>query len=244
MSYSGWPLPGRRRSYPEVLILDEPTANLEVSVKTSIIGLPYVENLTYLFITHEIDNAKHVSDRIAVMYLGRIVEQGPTGEIFENPRHSYTQSLLASVPIPDPQLRSELKPISGEVPSAIDLPSGCAFHTRCPYAFERSPEELPTDHRRPPMTRHRDPPQTGQSSAIVHSQEVPSRSGPKPLIYHGYCPRSEALSAHIHPQPTKSPSVDPDFGTPLRSYNLGWACPVARPWVTEPGGEEAECSIS
>ena len=132
---------------PDVLILDEPTASLDVSVKASIINLLIelrkLENLTYLFITHEIDIAKHVSDRIAVMYLGRIVEQGPTEEIFEDPKHPYTQSLLASVPVPDPQLRSELKPISGEVPSAIDLPSGCTFHTRCPYVFDRCPEEIP-----------------------------------------------------------------------------------------------------
>ena len=132
---------------PDVLILDEPTASLDVSVKASIINLLIelreLENLTYLFITHEIDIAKHVSDRIAVMYLGRIVEQGPTEEIFEDPKHPYTQSLLASVTVPDPQLRSELKPISGEVPSAIDLPSGCTFHTRCPYVFDRCPEEIP-----------------------------------------------------------------------------------------------------
>ena len=132
---------------PGVLILDEPTASLDVSVKASIINLLIdlrdMENLTYLFITHEIDIAKHVSDRIAVMYLGRIVEQGPTEEIFENPQHPYTQSLLGSVPVPDPQLRAELKPISGEVPSAIDLPSGCTFHTRCPYVFDRCPEEIP-----------------------------------------------------------------------------------------------------
>ena len=132
---------------PGVLILDEPTASLDVSVKASIINLLIelreLEKLTYLFITHEIDIAKHVSDRIAVMYLGRIVEQGPTEEIFENPKHPYTQSLLGSVPVPDPQLRAELKPISGEVPSAIDLPTGCTFHTRCPYVFDRCPEETP-----------------------------------------------------------------------------------------------------
>lgn len=132
---------------PQVLILDEPTASLDVSVKASIINLLIelreLENLTYLFITHEIDIAKHVSDRIAVMYLGRIVEQGPTEEIFEDPKHPYTQSLLGSVPVPDPQLRAELKPISGEVPSAIDLPSGCTFHTRCPYVFDRCPQEPP-----------------------------------------------------------------------------------------------------
>lgn len=132
---------------PDVLILDEPTASLDVSVKASIINLLIelrrLEKLTYLFITHEIDIAKHVSDRIAVMYLGRIVEQGPTEKIFEDPQHPYTQSLLGSVPVADPELRSELRPISGEVPSAIDLPSGCTFHTRCPYVFDRCPEEIP-----------------------------------------------------------------------------------------------------
>jgi oligopeptide/dipeptide ABC transporter ATP-binding protein len=91
-------------------------------------------DLTYLWITHEIDIAKHVADRIAVMYLGRIVEIGPVDEVFEQPRHPYTQSLLASVPVADPTRRSEFRPLYGEVPSPVNPPSGCTFHTRCPYA--------------------------------------------------------------------------------------------------------------
>ena len=132
---------------PRVLILDEPTASLDVSVKASIINLLTelrdAGNLTYVFITHEINIAQYVSDRVAVMYLGRIVEQGPTEVIFSDPEHPYTQSLMSSVPAPDPSLRSEFKPIVGEVPSAISLPSGCAFHTRCPQAFDRCPVDRP-----------------------------------------------------------------------------------------------------
>ena len=136
-----------------MLILDEPTASLDVSVKASIINLLIelreMERLTYLFITHEIDIAKHVSDRIAVMYLGRIVEQGPTEEIFENPRHPYTQSLLGSVPVPDPQLRAELKPISGEVPSR-DRP---AFRMHLPHTLSLRLRPVPRGH--PRVVLHR-----------------------------------------------------------------------------------------
>ena len=122
---------------PSVIVLDEPTASLDVSVKAMLVNL-LVElraelDLTYLWITHEIDIANHVSDRIAVMYLGRIVESGPTEEVFAAPRHPYTRSLLASVPIADPTRRSELRPLVGEVPSPINPPSGCLFHTRCRF---------------------------------------------------------------------------------------------------------------
>jgi peptide/nickel transport system ATP-binding protein len=123
---------------PEVLVLDEPTASLDVSVKAVIVNLLMdlrrELNLTYLWITHEIDIANHVSDRIAVMYLGRIAETGPTVEVLAHPRHPYTKALLASVPVADPRQRTAFTPLGGEVPSPINPPEGCAFHTRCAFA--------------------------------------------------------------------------------------------------------------
>jgi oligopeptide/dipeptide ABC transporter ATP-binding protein len=142
---------------PKMLVLDEPTASLDVSVKAMLVNLLLKLraelSLTFLWITHEIDLAALVADRIAVMYLGRIVEIGPANAVFRNPRHPYTQSLLAAVPIADPRRRSDFRPLYGEVPSAINPPDGCLFHTRCPFVVpevctKRLPElrELGTKH--------------------------------------------------------------------------------------------------
>ena len=123
---------------PEIVVLDEPTASVDVSVKAMLVNLLMdlraELGLTYLWITHEIDIARLVADRVAVMYLGRAVEVGATEMVLERPRHPYTKSLLASVPIADPMRRSDFQPLFGEVPSAIHPPSGCRFHTRCPHA--------------------------------------------------------------------------------------------------------------
>jgi oligopeptide/dipeptide ABC transporter ATP-binding protein len=132
---------------PTVLILDEPTSSLDVSVKAKLINL-FLDlqkplSLTYLLITHEIGLARHAADAIAVMYLGRIVEIGPAEEVMENPRHPYTKLLLASLPVADPTDRKPFAVIEGEVPSAIDPPSGCRFHTRCPIAIDRCKAEVP-----------------------------------------------------------------------------------------------------
>jgi len=126
---------------PKLVILDEPTSALDASVQAQILNLlldlQTNHGLSYLIITHNISVAEYLSDRIYVMYAGRIVEQGFTDEVIKKPRHPYTITLLASTPIPDPKRRNLLKiEITGEPPSAIDPPPGCRFNPRCPLAKE------------------------------------------------------------------------------------------------------------
>lgn len=134
---------------PKLTIYDEPTSSLDVSVQAQILNLildlQTKLNLTYIFISHDLLTVRHVSDRVAVMYLGKIVEIGGADDIFLRPRHPYTASLLTALPLPDPKLKdiSRLK-IRGEVPSAINPPRGCRFHTRCPYAIDICKIEDPT----------------------------------------------------------------------------------------------------
>lgn len=132
---------------PEFLLLDEPTSSLDVSVQAQILNLlkklQKDFNLTYLFISHNLSVIRHMCDRVAVMYLGRIVEVGAMKTIYENPKHPYTYALLSSVPNPDPTKRKELGVLEGDVPSPIDIPSGCRFRTRCPYATNKCMEEFP-----------------------------------------------------------------------------------------------------
>ena len=126
---------------PEFLVLDEPTSSLDVSVQAQILSLlrslQRERALTYLFISHSLAVIRQVCDRIAVMYLGRIVEIAPARTLFENPKHPYTKALLSSVPVPDPAKRKESAPLTGDVPSPIDVPSGCRFRTRCDFATEK-----------------------------------------------------------------------------------------------------------
>jgi peptide/nickel transport system ATP-binding protein len=137
---------------PEYVVADEPVAMVDVSVRTQIMDLlmnmQKELDLTVLLITHDLAVAKYMCNKLAVMYLGKIVESGPSEMVFAAPQHPYTQALLAAVPVPDPRARSEKKIPSGEIPSALHPPSGCRFHPRCPYAFERcsneDPELLPT----------------------------------------------------------------------------------------------------
>jgi oligopeptide/dipeptide ABC transporter ATP-binding protein len=121
---------------PELLILDEPTASLDVSVKTQVTqllrDLQNKYDLSYILISHDLSNIKYMADRVAVMYLGQIVEVGDTSEIFNNPRHPYTRILIDSVPVPDPTAIREHSILVGEIPSATAPPKGCRFHTRCP----------------------------------------------------------------------------------------------------------------
>jgi len=124
---------------PSLIILDEPTSALDASVQAQILKLLlYLQDeikLTYLLITHNIAVAKYMADFVAVMYAGNVVEYGPTRTLISKPRHPYTIALISSAPIPDPNVRNLLRAeIKGEVPSAIDPPSGCKFHPRCPYA--------------------------------------------------------------------------------------------------------------
>src|SRR6266853_1061788 len=123
---------------PRMVILDEPVSALDKSVEAQVLnllrGLKRQFNLTYVFISHDLGVVRYISDRVLVMYLGRIVELGPVDAIFERPRHPYTQALFASRPSMDPERRIEEPPITGDPPNPIDPPSGCRFHTRCPFA--------------------------------------------------------------------------------------------------------------
>jgi oligopeptide/dipeptide ABC transporter ATP-binding protein len=125
---------------PEFILMDEPTSALDVSVQAQILnllkGLREEFHLTYLFVTHHLLVVKYISNRIAVMYLGKIVELGPTAEIFSRPLHPYTRALLSAIPIPDPETRREKIILSGDVPNPINPPPGCRFHPRCPHARE------------------------------------------------------------------------------------------------------------
>jgi oligopeptide/dipeptide ABC transporter ATP-binding protein len=125
---------------PEFILMDEPTSALDVSVQAQILNLlkklQEEFHLTYLFVTHHLLVVKYISNRIAVMYLGRICELGPTAEIFERPLHPYTRALLSAIPIPDPETKREKIILSGDVPNPIDPPRGCRFHPRCAYAKE------------------------------------------------------------------------------------------------------------
>jgi peptide/nickel transport system ATP-binding protein len=132
---------------PEFIVADEPVSMIDVSLRTAIVdlmlGLRKDFGLTYLFITHDLAIAKYISDRIGIMYLGRIVELGDMETIFSAPIHPYTQALLAAIPVPDPDRKRVATELIGDVPSAIDIPSGCRFHTRCRYATEDCKKEEP-----------------------------------------------------------------------------------------------------
>jgi oligopeptide/dipeptide ABC transporter, ATP-binding protein, C-terminal domain len=132
---------------PNFIVLDEPTSALDVSVQAQILNLlkdmQKKRNITYLFISHNLAVIRAMSDRVAVMYLGKIVEQASTDDIFEYPIHPYTQALLSAIPIPDPQKRRNRIILSGDVPSPSNPPSGCRFHTRCRFATEKCRLEEP-----------------------------------------------------------------------------------------------------
>lgn len=126
---------------PKFIVCDEPISALDVSVQAQIINL-FIElqekfKLTYLFISHDLRVVRHISDKVAVMYLGKIVEISPSKELYKNPLHPYTKILISSVPIADPSKKRESTSLMGDVPSPINPPSGCSFHPRCPIAVEK-----------------------------------------------------------------------------------------------------------
>jgi peptide/nickel transport system ATP-binding protein len=132
---------------PEFIVADEPVSMIDVSLRTAIIDLMLnlrkELGLTYIFVTHDLAVAKYISDRIAIMYLGKIVEMGDQQTIFSNPIHPYTKALLSAIPVPDPERKRKNIILQGDVPSAIDIPSGCRFHTRCSYADKTCKEVEP-----------------------------------------------------------------------------------------------------
>jgi peptide/nickel transport system ATP-binding protein len=132
---------------PELIVADEPVSMIDVSLRTAVIDLMLKLRtdfgLTYLFITHDLAIAKYISDRIAIMYLGKIVELGDKTTIFSNPLHPYTRALLAAIPVPIPERKRKATELKGDVPSAINIPSGCRFRTRCPRAEKACEEKEP-----------------------------------------------------------------------------------------------------
>ena len=132
---------------PELVVCDEPVSALDVSVQSQILNLlvdmQKKRELTYLFISHDMAVIRYVSDRIGVMYLGHLVEEAEAAELFANPLHPYTQVLLSAVPSPDPHVKKQRTVLEGDLPSPIDPPAGCVFHTRCPLAKECCRHELP-----------------------------------------------------------------------------------------------------
>lgn len=134
---------------PEFIVCDEPVSALDVSIQAQVVNL--LEDLreqfglTYLFIAHDLSVVRHLCQRVAVMYLGRIVELADSDELFDNPQHPYTKALLAAVPVPDPSIEQgrDFRPVQGEVPSPINPPSGCVFHPRCPIAVDACKQARP-----------------------------------------------------------------------------------------------------
>ncbi|HEY2871921.1 MAG TPA: ABC transporter ATP-binding protein [Reyranella sp.] len=135
---------------PEFIVCDEAVSALDVSIQAQVVNL--LEDLrerfhlTYLFIAHDLSVVRHLCQRVAVMYLGRIVEMAESDELFDNPMHPYTQALLSAVPVPDPRVEAgrQFRPARGEIPSPINPPSGCVFHPRCPMAVENCKKARPT----------------------------------------------------------------------------------------------------
>lgn len=126
---------------PEIIVCDEPVSALDVSIQSQVLNLlndlKHELNVSYLFIAHNMSVVRYISDRVGVMYLGQIVEEAETEELFTNPKHPYTQALLSAVPEANPHIKGDRIALQGEIPSPLDLPSGCKFHNRCPKATEK-----------------------------------------------------------------------------------------------------------
>ena len=133
---------------PDFMILDEPTSFLDVSVQAQVLDLlkdlQKELDLTYIFISHNLSVVRYMSDRVGVMYLGRIVEEAQRDDLYKSPEHPYTYYLMAAIPIPDPEFQKVPRLLSGDVPSPVNIPPGCRFHPRCPYATEKCKTEVPS----------------------------------------------------------------------------------------------------
>lgn len=136
---------------PRFIVCDEPVSALDVSIQSQILNLlkelQKDFGLSYLFIGHDLSVVRYIANRIGVMYLGEMVEQAPTDDLFENPLHPYTQSLLSAVPVPNPKMKRERIVLKGEVPSPLNMPEGCVFHTRCPLAMEICKKVKPPNYK-------------------------------------------------------------------------------------------------
>ena len=132
---------------PSLVVCDEPVSALDVSIQSQVLNLMNQlkrdMNLTYIFVAHDLSVVEHISDRVGVMYLGNFVEEGDKYSLYQNPLHPYTQALLSAVPIPDPKAKKERIILEGNIPSALNPPTGCKFHTRCPKCMERCKTEAP-----------------------------------------------------------------------------------------------------
>jgi len=158
---------------PRLVVADEPVSALDLSIQAQIVNLlkdlQEEFGLTYLFISHDLGVIEHVCDRVAVMYLGRIVEIASTGDLYGRPRHPYTEALLNAVPVPDPERHRQKQVLSGEIPSPINPPAGCHFHPRCPYAKELCREQYPALQEQAP----------GHKAACHFSQDVGQFRAPR-----------------------------------------------------------------
>lgn len=132
---------------PQFVVLDEPTSSLDMSLRIHVLALlrrlQRELNMAYLFISHDLSTVRHLCDRVLVMYLGRIVEMGPTEEVFNNPRHVYTQALLSAIPIPDPTVKRQRILLAGETPHLREIKPGCGLQDRCPYVSDECREPVP-----------------------------------------------------------------------------------------------------
>ena len=140
-------MPGLLTLDPRIIVCDEPVSALDVSVQAQVLNLlselQEEFGYTYLLVAHDLSVVEHISDRVMVMYLGKIVEMADSEETYQNPHHPYTEALMGSIPVGDPNSDKERIPIKGDVPDPSDPPPGCNFHTRCPYAEDKCSQEEP-----------------------------------------------------------------------------------------------------